>query len=158
MRRIDPQHRTIGQFFQDEIATPLGIDAYIQLPESIPNARLATLTPPAPAERVREFPLGLTLAAMNRRSVVYRALVTNPGSEIVRDPERIYARNFEVPSGGGVCTARAMARAYSMFATGETVLGLRKATLICWRRLRFHRPADSMMSVFMERRSSCWAS
>jgi CubicO group peptidase (beta-lactamase class C family) len=78
---------------------------------------------------VREFPLRLTLAAMNRRSVVYRALVTNPGSEIVRDSERIYARNFEVPSGGGVCTARAIARAYGMFATGETVLGLRPATL-----------------------------
>jgi len=129
MRRIDPQHRTIGQFFQDEIATPLGIDAYIRLPETIPNNRLATLAPPSPAERVRAFPLRLTLAAMNRRSVVYRALVTNPGSEIVRDPERVYARNFEVPSGGGVCTARAIARAYGMFATGETVPGLRKATL-----------------------------
>jgi len=32
MRRIDPRHRTIGQFFQDEIATPLGIDAYIRIP------------------------------------------------------------------------------------------------------------------------------
>ena len=26
LRRVDPQHRSLGQFFQDEIATPLGLD------------------------------------------------------------------------------------------------------------------------------------
>jgi CubicO group peptidase (beta-lactamase class C family) len=26
LRRIDPQHRSLGRFFQDEIATPLGLD------------------------------------------------------------------------------------------------------------------------------------
>jgi len=39
LRRIDPQHRSLGQFFQDEIATPLSLDFYIRLPESIPNSR-----------------------------------------------------------------------------------------------------------------------
>jgi CubicO group peptidase (beta-lactamase class C family) len=43
LRRLDPQHRTLGQVFQDEIASPLGLDCYIHLPESIPNSRLATL-------------------------------------------------------------------------------------------------------------------
>jgi CubicO group peptidase (beta-lactamase class C family) len=43
MRRVDPRHRTLGQFFQDEIATPLAEDAYIRLPGEIPNDRLATL-------------------------------------------------------------------------------------------------------------------
>ena len=46
---IDPQHRSLGQFFQDEIASPLGLDFYIRLPESIPNSRLATLAPPSPS-------------------------------------------------------------------------------------------------------------
>jgi len=45
------------------------------------------------------------------------------------DEERIYARNFEVPSGGGVGTARAIAHAYSVFATGGKELGLREETL-----------------------------
>src|SRR6478735_9884088 len=31
MRRLDPAHRTIGRFFQDEIATPLGLDLYLRL-------------------------------------------------------------------------------------------------------------------------------
>jgi CubicO group peptidase (beta-lactamase class C family) len=45
------------------------------------------------------------------------------------DKEGIYARNFEVPSGGGVGTARAIAHAYSVFATGGKELGLREETL-----------------------------
>ena len=46
LRRIDPQHRSLGQFFQDEIASPLGLDVYIRLPEAIPNSRLATIARP----------------------------------------------------------------------------------------------------------------
>ena len=79
LRRIDPQHRSLGQFFQDEIASPLGLDVYIRLPEEIPNSRLATLAPPRPIEMLLGFPLRLTLDAMNRRSNIYRALMTNPG-------------------------------------------------------------------------------
>ena len=41
----------------------------------------------------------------------------------------MYARNFEVPSGGGVGTARGIAQAYSVFATGGHELGLRQDTL-----------------------------
>ncbi len=33
IRRVDPRHRTIGQYFQEEIAAPLGLDFYIRLPE-----------------------------------------------------------------------------------------------------------------------------
>jgi CubicO group peptidase (beta-lactamase class C family) len=129
LRRIDPQHRTLGQFFEEEIADPLGLDFYIRLPEWIPNARLATLAKPAPLAMLLGFPPRLTLAAFNHRSNIYRALVVNPGSEIVHDAERVYARNLEVPSGGGVGTARAIAHAYSVFATGGGELGLRPQTL-----------------------------
>src|SRR5262245_43622594 len=38
LRRVDPRHRSLGQFFQDEIATPLKIDFYIRLPEAILNS------------------------------------------------------------------------------------------------------------------------
>jgi CubicO group peptidase (beta-lactamase class C family) len=43
MRRVDPTHQSLGQFFQEEIATPLRLDFYIRLPEDIPNSRLARL-------------------------------------------------------------------------------------------------------------------
>lgn len=129
LRRIDPRHRTLGQFFQDEIATPLGLDVYIRLPESIPNARLATLASPNLITRLLKFPIRLTVASMNPRSNIYRALIANPGAAISLDERSIYARNLEVPSGGGVGTARAIARAYGVFASGGRELGLRPETL-----------------------------
>ena len=129
LRRVDPRRRSLGQFFQDEIATPLGEDVYIRLPAEIPNSRLATLATPKPIDMLLGFPLRMALEGMNPRSNIYRALVTNPGFAVAHDAQRVYARNLEVPSGGGVGTARAIAHAYSVFATGGQELGLRKETL-----------------------------
>jgi CubicO group peptidase (beta-lactamase class C family) len=130
MRRIDPWHRTLGQFFQDEIATPLGEDFYIRLPEEIPNARLATLSPPGIIKMLIGFrPVRLLVEGLNRRSNVSRALTVNPGTSVYLDESRVYARNLEVPAGGGVGTARAMAHAYGVFATGGRELELRKETM-----------------------------
>jgi CubicO group peptidase (beta-lactamase class C family) len=125
LRRLDPQHRSLGQFFQDEIATPLGLDVYIRLPEGIPNSRFATMTRPGWVELFQGFPLRLAIDTFNPYSKIVKAL---RGSELPHDEPRVYARNLEVPSGGAVGTARAIARAYSAFATGGE-LGLRKATI-----------------------------
>lgn len=129
LRRIDPQHRSLGQFFQDEIATPFGLDFYINLPESIPNSRLAPLIDPTPFEMLFGFPIRMMLEVWNHHSPLYRALIVNPGSALSHDEQRIYTRNLEVPSGSGVGTARAIAQAYSVFATGGKELGLREETL-----------------------------
>jgi CubicO group peptidase (beta-lactamase class C family) len=129
LRRVDPQHRSLGQFFQDEIALPLGLDVYIRLPETIPNTKLAKIEPPTLLRRLTGFPLRVTLAGINRRSNFYRALLVNPGSEVSLDKKRIYSRNLEVPAGGAVGTARAIAHAYSVFASGGRELGLKRETL-----------------------------
>ena len=129
LRRVDPQHRSLGQFLQDEIASRLSEDVYIRLPETIPNSRLATLTLPSLIEILRGFGLRFTLETMNPRSNIHRALNVNPGTGIYQDTQRIYARDLEVPSGGGVATARGIAHAYSVFATGGQELGLRQETL-----------------------------
>ena len=126
MRRIDPQHRTLGQFFQDEIATPLGLDVYIRLPEWIPNSRLATIARPRRIDLLLGFPLRFALEVMNPHAKIVRAL---RGSEFPHDDRRVYSRNFEVPSGGAVGTARAIAHAYGVFAAGGRELGLRPETL-----------------------------
>jgi CubicO group peptidase (beta-lactamase class C family) len=129
LRRVDPQHRSLGQFFHDEIAARLALDAYIRLPDAIPNSRLATLALPGRIAMLLGFPFRVTLDAMNHRSNIYRALVINPGSGVCLDEERVYARNLEVPSGGAVATARAIAQAYGVFATDGRALGLRPETL-----------------------------
>jgi hypothetical protein len=61
--------------------------------------------------------------------MVRRAVFEDPGPWLFLDSERIYARNLENPSGNGVGTARAIARAYSVLATGGHELGLRLETL-----------------------------
>jgi CubicO group peptidase (beta-lactamase class C family) len=129
LRRVDPRHRSLGELFQDEVASRLGEDVYIRLPEAVPNSRLATLEPPSLIEILRGFGLRFTLVAMNPRSNIHRALNVNPGTGIYQDAQRIYARNLEVPSGSGVGTARAIAHAYGVFATGGRELGLRQETL-----------------------------
>ena len=129
LRRVDPRHRSLGQFFQDEIASPLGLDFYIRLPDSIPNSRLAPVVSPGFMKLLFGFPIRLTLATLYPRSNIYRALVANPGSGIVHDEERIYSRDLEVPSGGGVGTARAIAHAYGVFAAGGAELGLSPETI-----------------------------
>jgi CubicO group peptidase (beta-lactamase class C family) len=35
IRRVDPQHRSVGQFVNDEIAGPLGVEMYIGLPSHL---------------------------------------------------------------------------------------------------------------------------
>lgn len=130
MRRVDPRHRTLGQFFQDEIAAPLKEEFYIRLPDQIPNARLATLSPPSAIRMLIGFrPLRLLVEGLNPRSNISRALSVNPGTSVYLDQSCVYARNLEVPAGGGVGTARAMAHAYSVFATGGREFGLRSETL-----------------------------
>ena len=126
LRRIDPQHRSLGQFFQDEIATPLGLDFYIHLPSSIPNWRLAPLVDPTRFEMLFGFPFRMMLGILSPRSKMRRALL---GSELAHDDKHVFTRELEIPAGGGVGTAHAIAHAYSVFATGGKELGLRAETL-----------------------------
>ncbi len=95
-------------------------------PEEIPDSRLATLAPPRALDRLLGFPLRFTLETLNPRSKIVHAL---RGSSLPHDERRVYARNLEVPSGGAVGTARAIARAYGVFASGGRELGLRQETL-----------------------------
>jgi len=128
MRRVDPHHRTIGQFFQEEIADPLSLNVYIRLPKEIPDYRLAVLrqAKPVSISSMFSFPPSVIFAFMNPRSFIRRSLI---GSSIATEDDHIYARNFEVPSGGGVATAQGIAHVYSGFATGGEEIGLKEETL-----------------------------
>lgn len=129
VRRIDPQHRSLGQFFQDEIAGVLGIDTYIRLPESIANERCATLNPPGWIDRFANFPMRVLVDSLNKHSPLYRALRVNPGTQLPHDMRRVYTRNLEVPAGGGVTTARGLAQAYEAFVRSDGPLALRQETI-----------------------------
>lgn len=127
LRRVDPKKRTVGQYFHEEIAAPLGLDFYIRLPEDVPNSRLATIKRVGISlSAILTVPFPLFLASITPRSAVRRSLA---GSLFPLDDRKVYARNFEVPAGGGVGTARAIARAYDVFARGGNEVGLKGETL-----------------------------
>ncbi|HEY3410401.1 MAG TPA: serine hydrolase, partial [Propionicimonas sp.] len=113
----------------DDIATPLGEEFYIRLPDSIPDGRLAPLVLRNPFLNIAELSPRTWPAVLNKRSVIYRSVIANPGTIVALDRDRIYARNLEVPSGGGVGTARAIAHAYGSLANGGTELGISPDTL-----------------------------
>ena len=75
------------------------------------------------------MPLSLTIDAMRPRSVLHRSLVANPGTGFYVDPDHVIVREIEVPSGGAVATARAIATIYGAFAAAGGPLGLRRETL-----------------------------
>lgn len=131
VRRVDPDRRTIGQVLHDDIATPLGVgdEVFIGTPSSLPDERLAALVPPRWWDRVTSMPLRLTIEALRPRSVLHRSLVANPGTGFYVDPDHVIVREVEVPSGGAVATARAIATAYGAFAAHGGPLGLRAETL-----------------------------
>jgi CubicO group peptidase (beta-lactamase class C family) len=129
LRRVDPQHRTLGRFFAEEIAGPLGAEFHIRLPASIPDDRLAPLVQDSAVRTILGLPFRMLLDALNPRSVLFRSVVSNPGTQVPLDRERVFARELEIPSGGGVGTARGLARAYAAFAGDGRELGLRAATL-----------------------------
>jgi CubicO group peptidase (beta-lactamase class C family) len=146
IRHADPAHRTLGRFFQDEIAGPLRIEFYIGLPREIPDERLAKLRLFSRSRAIRALPSTphemvvriLWPWSLLRKSMLFADLDMNDRRHL----------EVEIPAGNGVGTARAMARAYSAFAEGGAELGITKATFA---RLTaapdVARPKDEVMGV-----------
>jgi len=122
IRRVDPVHRTLGRFFHDEIAVPLGLEFFIGLPREIPADRLArvkTLTPWRGLLALRYTPVAVTMKMIRPGSLLRRSFMG-----LSADPNDRSYLEVEVPAGNGVGTARAIARAYSCFAEGGAELGI----------------------------------
>ena len=127
IRRVDPGHRTLGRFFHEEIAAPLGLEFYIGLPAAIPDDRLArvkTLSPWRGLMALRYTPPAVTLKMIRPGSLLRRSFLG-----LNADPNDRSYLEVEVPAGNGVGTARAIARAYSAFAEGGAELGITADTL-----------------------------
>ena len=126
VRRVDPAHRTLGRFFKDEIAAPLGLDFHIGLPRDVPDERLAwlkTLSPWRGLLALRYTPPAVTLKMITPGSLLRRSF-----AGLAADPNDRRYLEVEVPAGNGVGTARALARAYSAFAEGGAEVGLTPET------------------------------
>ena len=126
IRRVDPAHRTLGRFFHEEIAEPLGLEFYIGLPAEIPDERLAvleTLSRTRALGALRTTPLATLMKIVVPGSLLRRTLELVP-----LDMNDRRSLEVEVPAGNGVGTARAIARAYSAFAEGGAEIGITPET------------------------------
>src|SRR5256714_244393 len=125
IRRVDPQHRTLGRFFQDEIAGPLGIEFYFGVPESVPDDRIAQVKAYRRAEvllHIGPMPAAMLLGFARRSSLTYRAF----GNPVLRGPgdlNRPEFRAVELPAATGVGQARAVACVYGDLAAGGRRIG-----------------------------------
>jgi len=128
IRRVDPAGRSIGQYFAQEIAAPLGLEFYIGLPAEIPDSRVARLIMTSPAAGI--FNLGKMPRGMRAKMLDFNSYIMKSFS-IPKDydPTSREGWSIELAAGNGIGTARSMAKAYGEFATGGAALGIDAGTL-----------------------------
>ncbi|MEA2107389.1 MAG: serine hydrolase domain-containing protein [Bacteroidota bacterium] len=127
MRRVDPMNRSIGQFFAEEIATPLDLNFYIGLPDAVPDEEIATVIIPSAWQVItnyEEIPKKMRKDFRKPNSILYQSF---------RIPEKFNPNSrttlsVEMPSANGVGDARSIAKVYSEFALGAKELGLNRNT------------------------------
>lgn len=128
LRRTDPQSRTIGRYFHDNIAVPLDLDFWIGLPDSVPEDRIARVQADwyrtKMVANISKMPTDFVKGFLNPRSLTARtfanpAVLGKPAR--YNDPEM---RRLELPASNGHGTARAIATAYGELASGGARLGV----------------------------------
>ncbi|BDT95129.1 MULTISPECIES: serine hydrolase domain-containing protein [Nocardia] len=121
LRRVDPDRRTLGRIFAEDIAAPLGVDFFIGLPAEQSMDRVAAMSATRGLDVVRyerDLPLRIGAEIYAKRGLSYAAL-TNPRCGA---PARAARREFlevELPASNGVGNARALAKVYGA-AAGRT--------------------------------------
>jgi len=117
--------KSVGAYFSDELARPLGLDCHIGLLPADDDrcAEIRQAPPPAPGE----FNL-FDYATKNRDSLTARVFL-NPSdglrSEVINSRGW---RGAEIPAANGHTTARALARLYGALARGGEIDGVRVMT------------------------------
>lgn len=113
VERVDPRGRRFGQFVQEEICQPLGIDSFwIGIPES-ERHRVGRLLAP-------------TFVRVGSQAAPYNAAAippnVKPGADVFNDPR---VQRACMPAANGIADAKSAARLFSMLANRGTANGVR---------------------------------
>ncbi len=135
LRRVDPEKRSLGNYFREELAEPLALDIHIGLPNTISEIRLGKIHPmsllslPFVLGKPHAISGKMMLEMLKQKSLTRRAF-NNPKVKNPTDLNTVPAlRAVEIPSANGIADARSIAKLYGVFATGGSEIGLRKETL-----------------------------
>lgn len=127
IRRRDPQHRSLGRYFAEEVAGPIGADAWIGLPASVDRSRIARIKGFSFVDlflRHTNMPWELVFALIWPFSLSFRTL-NNPlflSGPAALDAEKW--RTIELGACGGIASAAALAAIYQSLAVApEARLG-----------------------------------
>jgi CubicO group peptidase (beta-lactamase class C family) len=115
LRRVDG--RSLGTFFREEIAEPLGAEFWIGLPEA-EEKRVAEMVPPSPPAPLAEEP------ARGDPSYDLKLAIANPRVTPEMANTRAW-RAAEVPAANGQANARGAARVMAALACGGSLDGVR---------------------------------
>jgi CubicO group peptidase (beta-lactamase class C family) len=132
LRRVDPAKRSLGRFFAEEIAEPLGVEFHVGVPDTVDPDRIAFIHGFKPAElllHLGTMPRGFVFGFLNPRSVTARSFANPKVLSETGNYNLPEVRRLELPAANGTGEVRAIARAYSDAATGGGTLGLTPATL-----------------------------
>ncbi|CAL1543162.1 unnamed protein product [Lymnaea stagnalis] len=119
VRKVDPQHRNLSTFFQEEIAKPLDIEFYIGIPPEQYH-RFARYK----AASIWEQPFGymeLYLMTLNPYFKIAFEVLEMPDKGF-NNPELL---SVGFPSVMGIGTARSLAKLYDFIANGGSLKGKR---------------------------------
>ncbi|MFI5320078.1 MAG: serine hydrolase domain-containing protein [Myxococcota bacterium] len=117
VRRVS--NKSLGAFFRDELAGPLGIDFWIGTPEAV-EPRVAPIINyvAAPGEQPGEF----ILKVLTERDSIQSLSLLNSGGF---DANSRACHAAEIGGGGGISNARGLAGLYAPFACGGELGGKR---------------------------------
>ena len=116
---------TLGRYWREKFAEPLSLSIWIGLPPER-DAEVAPIyparNPPLDSER-KGWDADFYDAMLEEGSLTRRAFGSPSGLHAVRDLNAPAARRAELPSLGGIGTARSLAKFYAMLANGGTLDG-----------------------------------
>lgn len=109
--------KSLGTFFAEEFAGPLGLDFWIGLPEAL-ESRVSHMIPfvPGPDGPFTDF----TQALMTQPESISALSLFNSGRHL---PDSRAAHAAEIGGGGGISNARSLARMFNILALGGSVKG-----------------------------------
>lgn len=105
--------RSIGTFFREEVAEPLGADFHIGLDPSLDD-RVGELVPPEGPPKVPAPEPGSVAARMSAGAALDAT-----------EPRTSPWRRAEIPAAGGIGNARSVARVHSALACGGSIDGVK---------------------------------
>src|SRR6266566_3636620 len=124
--------KSLGTFFREEVAEPLGLDFWIGLPEAQEN-RVAPIIPADPPDP--NGPISPMFAALADPTSLQTRVLFNTGGHMLPGPDGVFgynlraARAADIGAAGGISNARALAGLYAPLANGGSLKGL---SLVSW--------------------------